>query len=343
MRYYEICLRPLTRLHPLYTGSITPLEPNIIGLGSIMPTAWTIAGATLNILAHQLHTTYDDLTQGIEDGHIELSGPYMLDENLLKREPKEPRTIVMPIQGIPGPHHERKSATPYFKVIQALHVPSKGIGLAIVEVTGGEANLKALLEVKAVFSERVGISLSTRSKTVIEGMIYSYRGLEDIKAVGQMQALTNIHYCAIVRTEKRISREKAQGIIDFGGKNSVAKYIAREISHDPFIKIDNYNIKLNKPFLAASHIHVRKLRTGNGKILLTPGCHRVEAVLGKIAVVYGWDYMQNRIKDPLLTLTPGSIIELEQYNNRHHSGSENCDAKRKWYYKILTSAVKINI
>ena len=343
MRYYEVCLRPLTVLHPFYTGSRTPLEPNALGISSIIPTTWTIAGATLNILSHHLQEAHDDLIKAVEEGSIELSGPYMLDEKLLNREPKEPRTIITPIQGIPGPLQATGSATPYFRIIQARHRPSKGVGLAILKVTRGEAILQAHLEVKAVFTERIGISLSTQTKTVIEGMMYSYRALEEIQAIGRIQVLTNIHYCITVKTEKRIPGDRAQGIIDLGGKHSIAKYIIRETSHDPFIKIDNYKEELDKPFLAVSHIYLRKIKNKNNTVLLTPGCHRIEAALGKITVLYGWDYKNDRIKDPLLVITPGSIMNLEPHNVNQVNGFRECNNDRKWYYKILTSVVKINI
>ena len=342
MNYYEICLQPLIELHPLYTGSPISLEPNTVGLGSIVPSTWTVAGTALNIISLHSGIDYEELIKLIQKRSLTLSGPYILDKHLwLNQSPREPRTILVPIQGIPSSSNNEESATPYFNVILSSRIPSKGLWFGLLKVASGEASLIAIMDLEARFVERIGIGLSSKTKTAREGMIYSYKALETIRALSHKYIITNILYCITVKSPIDIKNNSAKGIIDLGGKHGIAKYMIRKVDSDPFMHLDNLREPPKGLLLAISHIRLIKIRTNDNTMLVTPGCYKVESILGKITILYGWNYLTNTIKTPTLALTPGSLIKVASANKNINPTS--CHINDEWYYKFLNTITILKV
>ena len=338
MKYYEICFKPLQALHPLYIGSRAPLEPNTFATGSIIPSTWTLTGAALNAISMNSSFSKDELIKMISNNELTFSGPYLLDESSWRaQDPNKQRIVIVPLQGIPDLAQDRESTSPYFEIIPARKVPVKGLWLAAIRIRKGEASIVSYMDPEATFTERIGIKLSktdnTFTKTVEEGMIYSYRALEDLQARSDRISLNRPLYCTIFSLPAELDGTPVSGIIDLGGKHGIAKYMIRETSSDPFLHLSRLGCSLKEPILAVSHIPLIKI-SDNPTVLTYNKC-KVEAVLGKIQVLYGWDYKNNTIKGPTLTITPGSFLKINNVIEEK--------ILDKWYYRVLDTVVRINI
>jgi len=337
MSVYEACFKPLTNLSPLYVGGQTPLESNITGQTSVYPSIWTLGGAFLNAASQQLGISHRDLALAVGSGELEIRGAYI-------RHPGENgpvvSRIIIPLYGWPQPAAPRaESSTMYFKVPRLQKPGAPHPALAVVRAEKGNARLEKFLDTYPVYEKRIGVKIDSTAKSVGmpdrgTGNLYSYIGLRKLYITGLRGGREHPEYCITV-TDKQGALGKLEGrrgVIDLGGKHGIASYTIRKINNTPFTTIRNQPPP-DKYIIAVSHIPL--IKTGNGKLAL-PNGQTIKELAGRLTILYGWDYLKKKMKTPILTATPGSIIKTEQNNTQQTPLLPD-----EWYIKTLNTILTI--
>ena len=337
MIVYEACFKPLTSLSPLYVGGQTPLESNITGQTSVYPSIWTLGGAFLNAASQQLGISHRDLALAVDRGDLEIQGAYIRYPGTSGPEVSR---IIIPLYGWPqqGPSRA-ESSTMYFKVPWLKKPGGPRPALSVVRAEKGKARLEKFLDTYPVYEKRIGVKINSKTKSVgipdrRTGNLYSYIGLRKLYITGLKGGREHPEYCIIVIDKQGAlgKLEGRKGVIDLGGKHGVARYTTREISNTPFTTIQN-QLPSNEYIIAVSHIPL--IKTGNTKLAL-PNGQTIKELAGRLTILYGWDYLKKKMKTPILTATPGSIIKTEPNNTQQTPQLPN-----EWYIKTLNTILTI--
>lgn len=326
--YVRICFRPLTLLRPLYLGSIFSVESNTLASTLAYPTIYTAAGAAISILSSLTGKPYSDFPEAIKTGKLRIYGVYALED-------PESKTILLPYSAAEPPTASKPviegwaSGTRLYPVLKPARRRPDTIYFAKLKRTKGGWRILDITPYRHVAEQRIGIALDHNKKRVTgDRALYTYTTLHGLD---RGKTIENLLYCIEIADEKglleNIPKTQQHGIINFGGRSSLAEYTLTTFDREPPFTASVEEIGNQR--LAASHVAVKK----QGEKLLTARGETATLVCGSIETVSGWDYAAEAQKKPIPGITQGSLYLVEDTADWGNTG--------KWYHNLLRSSIPI--
>lgn len=339
-------------ISPLFFGTRQELSPYEYVKSYVLPSIYTIAGASLKLIAETWGKTYSEIENLVRDRQIEIRGPYLvayfnhepryflpsplnrlfqkhleIDEDILKTEQSGANIGYIRIDEIPTA-----------RLIGNKVMSIEGQGLVEIVFREDESswiidlNSPAILEVK--LSDRIGFEMERKTRVVCQGTLYSKHVVEaySLNSAKYGQTRKIFFGCDIKLPEEAYQKITSQPgqVIRLGGEGGLAK-VTVEVHEIPLHR--TFKIKeilaRDKILLAVSHIALEK-RDGKPYAV---NLGEIEWLIGKIEFIGGWAYGSNTFKKHLSALTPGSILKIKNYEEEQEN--------KEWYMRLLSTIIPI--
>jgi hypothetical protein len=358
---FYFCYTLQDTVAPVYLGGNIALEATTHSRSLLVPTIWSLAGASLMLISKFSGKEPQKLEADVRNGKIKFYGPYIVSDTELRERIASnlrPRRFFLPVLVPSKPLQHigaaiKSDALTLFPLKPlSLGLPTYGAGLAFIPVNPASARGPVSLNTslyRMIYSgeERIGVALDRERKVVDvrRGSIYSYSAIRDLKLCGPSECFRPSFCVEALIEESGISKRLQDSlqqakklVVDVGGKNTLAT-ITISSAEPTLISLAEAEGDVR---LAVSHIGVF-VNGESGKQHVYTTCGRVlKHYHGLLVVLSGWSYRENIQKPPILTLAPGSIYQVSE-GKHEETVISHVSSHKYWAYVLLRTSVPVEI
>lgn len=346
-QYLSIHFEPVT---PLFFGTRQELSPYEFAKSLILPSIYTVGGASLRVLSEIYNLNFQDIEEHVKRGDVQVKGPYIVAQfgNKFMYFVPAPydRTCGIIIdfreaKTLPKLVYERGDGLRLPNIARFEKKAVKPDGVLLVEINFNKAehefnvDLDSTAILREMMRDSTSFEMCRDTRVVQHGTLYFRSVIESYTLESSLYgAASKIAIGCDVKVSgeffKKLDLENVGDMkVRFGGEGNIARAIVKR-KEIPLIKAFQYKHAPHsgRVLLAVSHIALKK----EDDKLYALEIGEVEWLFGRVELIGGWLAKDKVFKKHVPALVPGSLLKIK--NN-------NSPSTKEWYLKLLSTTLPI--